>query len=70
MDLLCKCKHRDKMHTTLEDALKYRNHIGRMCVEYKYYPDMEGREDICTCNDFVVDNLTSIENEAKKRGLV
>jgi hypothetical protein len=70
MELLCKCGHRDKMHSTAEDALKYYNHVGRMCVEYADYPDPDGSEEICKCNNFIADNLTSIEREAEKRNLV
>ncbi len=60
-NFLCKCGHRNKMHSTFDDALKYRNHTGRMCIEYANYPDPEGSEVICSCNDFVPDNLKTLE---------
>jgi len=66
-DFPCKtCGHRNVMHTSLEDAAKYRNHQGRMCIEYKYYPDFKAKykhtsEEICKCNDFVPDNLKYLE---------
>jgi len=63
-DFLCKCGHRNKMHTSFEDALQYNGHKGRMCVEYKDYgnPDRTS-EQICMCNDFVGDNLKTLESK-------
>lgn len=63
---LCKCGHWNSSHTTAEDALKYRNHVGRMCIEYgdtiyingvSYHHD----EHICGCDDFIPDNLATLE---------
>jgi len=75
MELLCKCGHRDTMHSTLEDALKYRQNIGRLCTEYADYPNydapyLHATEEICICDNFIADNLLSIEREVKKRNLV
>lgn len=57
------CGHRNAMHTSLEDAAKYRNHQGRMCIEYRDYPKNYS-EEICQCNDFVPDNLKFLENRS------
>ena len=76
MELLCKCGHRDSMHTTIEDALKYRTgHVGRLCVEYADYPNydapyLHATEEICKCPNFIADNLLTIEREAKARKLI
>ena len=76
MELFCKCGHRDKMHTTLEDGIKFRTgQIARICTEYADYPNYEApylhaTEEICKCEDFVADNLLSIEWEAKRRNLL
>lgn len=74
MQLLCKCGHRDEMHTTLENA-HTSGHVGRLCVEYKDYPNydapyLHATEQICNCGNFVADNLLSIEREAQRRKLV
>lgn len=62
-NFLCKCGHRNKMHTTLEDAMQYYNLPGRMCVEYKDYGNpYRTSEQICHCNDFVPDNLKYLES--------
>ena len=52
MELLCKCGHRDTMHSSFEDALKFYNHKGRMCIEYRDYPNydapyLHATEEIC-----------------------
>lgn len=65
-NFLCECGHRNKFHVSLEDAKKYREHIGRMCIEYKdaicvkdvWY---HNKEEICKCNDFIADNLKTLE---------
>jgi hypothetical protein len=67
-DFLCKCGHRNKMHVSLEDALKGYGHIGRMCVEYADSINFKGiyyhsKEDICRCNDFIGDNLKTLESK-------
>ena len=66
-DYLCTCGHRNKMHVSLADAKKYRNHDGRMCIEYKDAISVAGvvyhnKEEICRCNDFVGDNLKTLEH--------
>lgn len=65
----CKtCGHRNKMHSSLEDALQYNNHIGRMCVEYKDYGVLDRTSEvICGCNDFVPDNLGYLEHCVEKK---
>lgn len=67
-NFLCKCGHRNKMHSNLEDALKGYNINGRICFEYKNYsdrlkgfPDSWRKEDICMCADFTPDNLATLE---------
>jgi len=67
-DFLCKCGHRNKMHTNCEEALKGYNINGRICFEYKNYGDrVKGIEDswtietICSCRDFNPDNLATLE---------
>lgn len=61
-NFLCKCGHRNKLHASLEDSLKYYNNVGRMCYEYKDYgkPDRTS-EQICMCYNFVADNLKTLE---------
>ena len=67
-NFLCECGHRNKMHSSREDALKGYNIDGRICFEYKNYSDrLKGVEDswndetICTCRDFTPDNLKTLE---------
>lgn len=67
-NFLCECGHRNKMHSTVEDALKGYNINGRICFEYLNYSDrLNGVEDswnvetICQCKDFVPDNLKTLE---------
>jgi len=65
MELLCKCGHEQNMHL----------HGSGYCYEYKDYPNYQAKylhttEDLCMCFNFVADNLSSIEQEAKKRNLV
>ena len=71
-EFLCKCGHRNKMHISREDALKEYRSIGRICVEYKdsicvkdvWY---HSGESICFCNDFVPDNLKTLEQLSESR---
>lgn len=65
---LCKCGHRNKMHSTVEDATKMYGINGRICFEYKNFDDrIKGvvdsweKEEICMCRDFKPDNLKTLE---------
>jgi hypothetical protein len=70
-NFVCVCNHSNKMHTTDEDALKHYNIAGRICVEYqdavyingKYFHSLEA---ICRCNNFVPDNLRTLELFSEK----
>jgi hypothetical protein len=69
-DFLCKCGHREGYHSSPEDTLKYYNNTGRMCIEYRDAICVKGtwyhnKEDICTCWDFVPDNLKTLEQLSK-----
>ena len=65
-NFLCQCGHRNRMHTSLEDAMLGYRHTGRMCVEYKDAIHVNGKwyhskEEICRCGNFVPDNLKTLE---------
>ena len=67
-DFLCRCGHRNKIHSTFDDALKYGQHKGRICVEYRDSICVKGvwyhsGEEICMCNDFIPDNLKTLESK-------
>jgi hypothetical protein len=65
-DFLCNCGHRNKMHSSVEDALFLYQHVGRMCYEYQDVCCINGKfynssEEICKCDNFIPDNLKYLE---------
>jgi hypothetical protein len=49
------------MHSTVEDAIKGYGINGRICFEYKDYPNPTTNEKICMCPNFEPDNLKTLE---------
>ena len=69
-NFLCKCGHRNKMHCIdIEDCFKNYNIKGRMCIEYRSYPNIFDPETnriderICMCRDFIPDNMAYLEGK-------
>jgi len=73
-NFLCACGHKNRKHITIAEALKNKAFNGnpqRLCVEYRDYPNPEAdylhaTEEICKCNDFVPDNLRTLELFSEK----
>jgi len=73
-NFICICGHRNKLHASKEDTEAWSKGSvrGRMCVEYKdaicikgvwYHTDSEW---ICSCPNFVPDNLRTLETMSEK----
>ena len=68
----CKtCGHDNHMHCTRDASLEGYGIDGRMCIEYRDYPNynahyLHATEEICKCNDFIADNLKYLESLQKE----